>query len=151
MPDVDFRFWGEPLPQDASWGEVPENVRLEGPYDDVAGLDLSQVDAWLYTSGRDGVPDLLLDVAMTETPLVASMVGGVDEVLSVEDSWPVTDREDPQSYEKALREILSDPGAARVRSHALRERLQRDRTQRSYRELAARVLLDRTPPAEEAP
>jgi glycosyltransferase involved in cell wall biosynthesis len=149
IPDVDFRFWGEPRSGDPS--VVPENVRLEGPYDDLARLDLSQVDAWLYTSAQDGVPSLLLEVAMTEIPVVASMVGGVGEVLSSEDAWPVTDWQSPEAYEKALREILSDPAAARLRSRALRDRLRRDRTQSAYREYAARVLLDRTSPAEEAP
>lgn len=143
MPDVDFRFWGEAVFKGAPVGEVPANVRLEGRYDHIAGLDLSQVDAWLYTSGWDGVPSLLLEVAMTEVPLVASRVGGVGEVLSPEDAWPVTDWENPDAYEKALREIFSDPQEARRRSHALRERLKRERSQSEYGDHAARVLLSR--------
>lgn len=141
MPDVDFRFFGEAVFRGAPVGDIPENVRLEGRYDHIAGLDLSQVDAWLYTSAWDGVPSLVLEVAMTEVPVVASQVGGVGEVLSPEDAWPVVDWENAEAYEKALREIFSDPTEARRRSHALRERLERERTERAYGDHATRVLL----------
>jgi glycosyltransferase involved in cell wall biosynthesis len=144
MPDVDFSFWGEAVFKGSAVGEVPENVRLEGLYGHITDLDLSQVDAWLYTSAWDGVPSILLEVAMTEVPIVGSLVGGVGEVLSDDDSWPVADWEDPEAYEKALREVLSDPAGARRRSHALRERLSRHRTQRAYGEYAAGLLLHRT-------
>lgn len=149
MPDIDFRFWNEaPLDGDQV-GEMPDNVRLEGPYGDISSLDLSQADAWLYTSAWDGVPSVLLEVAMTEVPIVGSLVGGVGEVLSDENSWPIIDWQDPDAYEKALRDILSDPEEARRRSHSLRERLERDRTQRDYAEYAAQLLLNRTDSAEE--
>jgi glycosyltransferase involved in cell wall biosynthesis len=149
MPDVDFRFWGEAVFKGAPVGQVPENVRLEGLYGHISELDLSNVDAWLYTSAWDGVPSLLLEVAMTEVPIVASLVGGVGEVLSDDDSWPVAEWEDPEAYEKALREILDDPVEARRRSRALRERLERDRTQVAYGACAAAVLLNRQGCAEE--
>jgi glycosyltransferase involved in cell wall biosynthesis len=144
MPDVDFRLYGEAVFRGDPVGQVPENVQLSDRYGHITDLDLEHADAWLYTSAWDGVPSLLLEVAMTEVPIVASLVGGVGEVLSDEDSWPVAEWEDPEAYEKALREILSDPAEARRRSHALRERLERDRTQRAYGEYAAEVLLHRT-------
>jgi glycosyltransferase involved in cell wall biosynthesis len=149
MPDVDFRFYGEAVFRGAPMGEVPDNVELAGRYEHISELDLSEVGAWLYTSAWDGVPTLLLEVAMTEVPIVGSLVGGVGEVLSPEDSWPVADWENAEAYENALREVLSDPVEARRRSHALRQRLERDRTQRAYGEQAARVLLSRADAGEE--
>ncbi|HET7193897.1 MAG TPA: glycosyltransferase [Nocardioides sp.] len=148
MPDVDFRFWGEAVFKGAPMGELPGNIKIEGRYGHISELDLTQVDAWLYTSEWDGVPSLLLEVAMTEVPIVASRVGGVDEVLSEADSWPVAGWEDPEAYEKALREILADPESARRRSRALRERLERERTQEAYGEFAAALLLAPTPSGE---
>jgi glycosyltransferase involved in cell wall biosynthesis len=130
---------------------VPENVCLEGVYSRVSDLDLSLADAWLYTSAWDGVPNLLLDVAMTDVPIVASLVGGVGEVISEEHSWPVADWEEPEAYAKAIREVLSDPAGARARAHALRERLLRDRTKRDFREHAAGLLLDPSGAAEATP
>jgi glycosyltransferase involved in cell wall biosynthesis len=144
MPDIDFKFWGEAVFRGAPAGEVPDNVRLAGRYGHISDLDLSEVDAWLYTSAWDGVPSLLLEVAMTEVPIVASRVGGVGELLSDEDSWPVADWQNAEAYKKALREILADPTEARRRSHALRERLERQRTQRAYGEYAAGLLLTPT-------
>jgi glycosyltransferase involved in cell wall biosynthesis len=149
MPDVDFRLWGEAVFKGEAMADVPDNVELAGRYGHISELDLSQVDAWLYTSAWDGVPSLLLEVAMTETPIVGSLVGGVGEVLSDEDSWPVADWEDPEAYEKALREVLSDQAEARRRSHALRARLVRDRTQRAYGEYASEVLLEQADSAQE--
>ncbi|HEX2175754.1 MAG TPA: glycosyltransferase family 4 protein [Nocardioidaceae bacterium] len=149
MPDVDFRFWGAPGLRGGRLGPMPANVQREGALGHIGELDLSHADAWLYTAAWDGVPNLLLEVAMTEVPIVGSLVGGVGEVLSDEDSWPVADWQDSKAYEKALREIFADPVEARRRAHALRERLERDRSQRPYRELAASLLLKERDSAED--
>jgi glycosyltransferase involved in cell wall biosynthesis len=145
MPDVDFRMWGETVLTRAQIGGTPpDNVRLEGRYADFAELDLSEADAWLYTSGWDGVPGLLLEVGMTGVPIIGSLVGGTGEVLSDEDSWPVREIEDPEAYAKEIRDVLADPTAARRRAAALRDRLLRERTQAPYAEQAAGLLLDDT-------
>ena len=143
MPDVDFRMWGETvLTRFQIGGTPPDNVRLAGRYADFSELDLSDADVWLYTSAWDGVPGLLLEVAMTGVPIVASLVGGTGEMLADEDSWPVREIEDPEAYAKAIREVLADPGAARRRAEALRDRLIRERTPGPYAEQAAALLLD---------
>jgi glycosyltransferase involved in cell wall biosynthesis len=141
MPDVDFRFWGEKVLKGDPLGEVPENVDLAGTYDRFADLDLSRVDAWLYTSAWDGVPSLLMEVGMSGVPAVASVVGGVGELMSTEDGWPVTDWEEPEAYEKALRDVLADPVGARRRAEAMRARLLRERTAEQYADQVTRVLL----------
>lgn len=141
MPDVDFRFWGERVLKGDPLGTLPDNIRLEGRYASFAQLDLSDVDAWLYTSAWDGVPSLVMEVAMAEVPIVASLVGGVGEVLSPEEGWTATEWEEPEAYEKALREIFADRSGARRRARALRERLVRERTYPAYGEQAARLLL----------
>jgi glycosyltransferase involved in cell wall biosynthesis len=141
MPDVDFRFWGEKVLKGDPLGRLPDNVTLSGTYDRFADLDLSGVDAWLYTSAWDGVPSLAMEVGMTGVPIVASLIGGVGEVISGENAWPVADWERPEAYEKALRAILADPVGARQRARALRERLIRERTEQEYGEQAARLLL----------
>lgn len=141
MPEVDVRMWGEAVLTGGHLGEVPDNVRLEGRYESFAELDLASADAWLYTSAWDGVPSQLLEVAMTGVPVVASLVGGVGEVLHESDSWPVEQWEDPGAYVAALREVLADPDAARQRAAALRERLLRERTEEDYARQVGRVLL----------
>jgi glycosyltransferase involved in cell wall biosynthesis len=145
MPDVDFRMWGETVLTRAQIGGTPpDNVTLEGRYTDFSELDLTEADAWLYTSGWDGVPGLLLEVGMTGVPIVGSLVGGTGEVLGDDDSWPIREIEDPEAYAKALRDVLADPGAARRRGEALRHRLLDERTQEPYAQHAAKLLLDET-------
>jgi glycosyltransferase involved in cell wall biosynthesis len=62
-------------------------------------------------------------------------------VLGDEDSWPVSEIEDPEAYAKAIRDVLADPDEARRRSRALRERLIEERTPAPYAEQAAALLL----------
>ena len=149
MPEADFRFFCDVgLPVEPAEG-IPGNVRVEGPYDHLGVLDLSSIDAWLYTSAWDGVPSVLLDVAMAEIPVVGGLVGSVGEVLRAEESWPVASWEDPGAYASAIREVLSDAQAACARARALRERLARDRPVHAFGERAAELLLVHTESTEE--
>ena len=77
---------------------------------------------------------------MTGVPVVASAVGGVPEIASDADAWPI-DGDDPQAYVDALRSILAAPEQARAKALALRERLVADRTEEQYAETAAALLL----------
>lgn len=142
MPDVDLLLWAESLPEGVSLGALPANARVTGDGARLADLQLDAVDAWLYTAARTGVPNVLLDIAMTGIPVVASQVGGVEEALTDTDAWPVSDTEDPEAYEKALREILGDPESARRRARALRERLTADRPRSVFARQAVRLLLN---------
>ena len=141
MPDVDLRMWGEAVLTPGHVSEAPDNVRLEGAYGHLSELDLSAADLWLYTSAWDGVPSQLLEVGMTGIPIVGSLVGGTGEVLADDDSWPVTDVEDPDAYVKAVRDVLADPVAARRRALALRDRLRRERTEEAFADHVAGLLL----------
>lgn len=143
MPDVDVRMWGEGVAQQFDLDEMPDNVTMEGAYAGFEELDLGVADAWLYTSGWDGVPSQLLEVAMTGVPIVGSLVGGTGEVLAPEQSWPVADVEDAAGYVSALREVLADPAHARRRARGLRGRLLAERTEAGYVEHVAAVLLAR--------
>lgn len=151
MPDVDFSMWGEEVLNAPRVYQPPPNVLLHGAYTSITDLDLGGADAWLYTSGWDGVPSQLLEVAMTGVPLVASEVGGTGEVLSDADSWPVTDSDDPDAYVTALRAALARPAESRRRATSLRERMLRERTEAEYDALVDRVLLRLTDQVDTLP
>lgn len=140
MPDVQFRFWGEAVLTNAHARTVPPNITTQGPYDRFEDLPLTEADVWLYTSGWDGVPSQLLEVAMTGIPIVGSLVGGTAEVLDEDGAWPVADYADPEAYVSALNEVLADPQAARTRAIGLRERLVHERTEEAYARHASSVL-----------
>ena len=141
MPDVDFRMWGESVLTGSHAHETPPNVHLEGRYAHISGIPLADADLWLYTSGWDGVPSQLLEVAMTGIPIVGSLVGGTGEVLSDDDAWPVEDRENAAAYVHSIREVLADPEGSRRRALALRERMLRERPEKTFAARAAEVLL----------
>jgi glycosyltransferase involved in cell wall biosynthesis len=141
MPDVDFRMWGEAVLTSSHAQQTPPNVRLEGRYGHISEIPLADADAWLYTSGWDGVPSQLLEVAMTGIPIVGSLVGGTGEVLSTDDAWPVADRDDPEAYVQSIRDVLADPVRSRRRALSLRERMLRERPEKSFAARAADVLL----------
>lgn len=141
MPDVDFRMWGEAVLTGGQVTEIPANVTVEGRYGHIAEVPLADADAWLYTSGWDGVPSQLLEVAVTGIPIVASSVGGTGEVIGDDDAWPVPEDEGAPSYVDAIRAVLADPADARRRAAALRERVMRERTLEAFAETAAALLL----------
>jgi glycosyltransferase involved in cell wall biosynthesis len=141
MPDVDFRMWGEPVMGGPDPGAGLPNVLVQGRYAHISDLPLAEADLWLYTSGWDGVPSQLLEVAMTGVPIVGTLVGGTGEVMSDEDSWPVPLEAGADAYETAIRAVLADPADARRRALTLRERMLRERTLEAYAETAAEVLL----------
>jgi glycosyltransferase involved in cell wall biosynthesis len=140
LPDVDFRMWGESVM--GGGGHVtPPNVSIEGRYNRFSDLPLHEADLWLYTSGWDGVPSQLLEVAMTGVPLVGTAVGGSGEVLGPDDAWPIPEQAGADAYVTAIRAVLADPLEARVRARALRDRMLRDRTEGAFAAHAARILL----------
>ena len=141
MPDVEFRMWGESVLQRPTLDLRPDNVKVEGKYEAFTDLNLGEADVWLYTSAWDGVPTLLLEVAMTGVPIVGSLVGGTGEVLSEGDAWPIAEIDDAGAYVKAIREVLANRTAARDRALALRERLLRERSEDSFAKQVTDLLL----------
>ena len=139
LPEVDIRMWGESVLRGGR-RRVPANVHPQGPYGHFTDLPLGEADLWLYTSGWDGVPSLLLEVAMTGVPIVGTRVGGTGEVLG-EHAWPIDLEADADAYVHAIREILADPAAARIRAARLRARLEQERSAAAFAEQVSRVLL----------
>ena len=140
MPEVDFRMWGEPV-MGGGPRATPPNVSIEGRYDHFSKLPLNEADLWLYTSGWDGVPSQLLEVAMTGIPIVGTLVGGTGEILVDTESWPIPEGEGVDAYERAIRAVLADPEQARKGARELRRRMERDRTAAAFGQHAAEVLL----------
>jgi glycosyltransferase involved in cell wall biosynthesis len=115
-------------------------VLVQGRYGHITEIPLDEADVWLYTSGWDGVPSQLLEVAMTGVPMVGTSVGGTGEVMH-DGAWPVPLEAGADGYEAAIRAVLADPADARRRALALRARLLRERTLEAYAETAATTLL----------
>lgn len=142
MPDVDFVMYGGAVIDGVGMVlERPDNVHAPGTYAHITDLDLGEADAWLYTSAWDGVPSLLLEVGMMGVPIVGTLVGGTDEVLSEDDCWVLPAEAGAEAYVAAIREVLADPAEAKRRADAVRERLLAERTHEAFAEHVASLLL----------
>ena len=107
---------------------------LEGRYGHISEIPLAEADVWLYTSGWDGVPSQLLEVAMTGVPIVGTLVGGTGEVLGEDDAWPVGEDEAADGVRRRDPRGPRRPGESRRRPLALRERMLRERTGKAFAE-----------------
>ncbi|MBU2980653.1 glycosyltransferase [Lentibacter algarum] len=134
MPDVDFHMWGEKFLKAGHQGlaPAPDNVTFEGKYASFDALPIETADLWLYTSEWDGVPSILLEVAMTGLPIVGAHVGGTGEVLKAGLSQPIAPFDDVAAFVAAIRQTLAEPQAARNQAAKLRDALIAERTEAAY-------------------
>lgn len=142
MPDLEIRAWGKPVLRDIDLDldNLPPNIRLMGVYDGFDQLPLDDVDFLLYTSGWDGIPNVVLEGAQSGIPIVASAVGGVPEVVTPETGYPVEDTDQPAAYVAAIEQLLADPAAATRRSALLRAQVHDLFDADAYRATIARLL-----------
>lgn len=147
LPDLEICAWGKPVLEDMDLdaGDLPPNIKLMGVYDGFAELPLDEVDFLLYTSGWDGIPNVVLEGAQSGLPIVASAVGGVPEVVTPETGYPVVDVDDPAAYVAAIEELLADPAAATRRSATLRAQVHQLFNAEQYRRTIAELLAGERP------
>lgn len=130
MPDADFRIWGEAvLDNAAGFAPVPENIKFEGTYAKVEDLPANEADLWLYTSGWDGVPNIILEVVMMGIPLVSSDAGGIMEVLDRDHSICLDKDSPAEAWIAAIRQVLHNPLLWREKALELREQALTTRNQ----------------------
>ncbi len=147
LPDLEICAWGKPVLHDIDLDldDLPPNIRLMGVYDGFDQLPLADVDFLLYTSGWDGIPNVVLEGAQSGLPIVASAVGGVPEVVTPETGYPVVDTDEPTAYVAAIEELVADPAAATRRSTLLREQVHELFDADAYRSTIARLLASGEP------
>jgi glycosyltransferase involved in cell wall biosynthesis len=73
-------------------------------------------DALLHTSTSEGIPNVILEAMACGTPVIATDVGGVSEVVSDAPAGLLIHRHQPEAVAEAIREMLTasvDRGAVR--------------------------------------
>jgi glycosyltransferase involved in cell wall biosynthesis len=108
------------LEQRAAKLGITDRVRWHGHVDG-AGLLLTAFDAFVLSSRTEGTPITLFEAMRASVPIVATRVGGVPDVVSIEDALLVT-AEQPGQIARALAEIAGDSEAALERSVHARAR-----------------------------
>lgn len=125
MPDVDFICWGAgTIDKLGPLGEFPFNLELRPPFKSYDELPLDDADAWLFTSAWEGMPTLIIELAVRGVPIVASAVGGVPELIDETTGYPIAADAEYDVYVAALRKAISDPAdrverAERLQAKAL--------------------------------
>lgn len=101
-----------------------ENVDLCGSYDGFDTLPTNECDLFLYTSSSDGMPNVVIEAAAHGLPIIASIVGGVGELIETATGWPVNSIDDIDAYLLALDQAVSCPNEAILKAARALERVQ---------------------------
>lgn len=123
MPDVDFVCWGaDGIDAVSLSGDLPVNLTLNGAFKSYEELPLHDADVWLFTSAWEGMPTLIIELAVRGVPIVASAVGGVPELIDESTGYPIPSDAGPQAYVDGLREALADPEERVERARCLQSK-----------------------------
>jgi glycosyltransferase involved in cell wall biosynthesis len=142
LPQVDFMCWGRAvLDEEPPTDNLPDNLKVFAPFTDIHELPLEACDGWLYTSAWDGLPTILIECGGMGMPIVASRVGGVEELISEDTGWLVADADDTECYVAVLREMLDSPSERIRRASRLREVVSERHTMKNYRDTIAAAMM----------
>lgn len=72
-------------------------------------------DVLAITSNKEGLPIVLLEAMAVGCPIVATAVGAIPQVLSLESAW-IVPVDDEAGLVRSLHEVLGDPESARARA-----------------------------------
>jgi glycosyltransferase involved in cell wall biosynthesis len=109
------------------------NVTLHGPFDGFESIPHGDFDAFLYTSGWDGLPNVLLAAAAAGLPIVAPDVGGVGEFISEQTGFLVSAPDAVDEYVAALEAIHAKRQDVRARAEAAQTLLSTRHSRESFR------------------
>ena len=87
-----------------------------------AGRLFTAFDVFALSSRTEGTPIVLFEAMATSTPIVASAVGGVPDVLAPQEALLVGP-DDPAALAQAIRAVHADPAAAAERARRAQQRL----------------------------
>ncbi|MEO8936526.1 MAG: glycosyltransferase family 4 protein [Burkholderiaceae bacterium] len=123
---------------------VAHRVRFLGQqaHDELASLYAAS-DVLVLASSNEGWPNVLLEAMACGTPVVATNVGGVPEIVTSPEAGRIIDERSPRAIEAALRALFADPpDRAATRRYA--ERYSWDETSRGQERLFESLLLARS-------
>jgi hypothetical protein len=117
----------------SGWGLDQPNIKACGAYTTFSELPVKHYGAFLFTSSFEGLPNVLLEAGAAGLPLVASCVGGVQELVTPRTGWPVPSNcSEAEGLAEALDQALSNPVQVLARTTALRNLLKKRHSAEMY-------------------
>jgi glycosyltransferase involved in cell wall biosynthesis len=132
--------------QVASTGLVG-HVHLLGERHDVTSI-LQTVDVGALSSDWEGMPLFVLECMTTGTPVVATNVGGLPEMVEHDHTGLLVPPRDPGALAHAIEALLADPDRARRLAQAAAERTHQftiDRVAHRFADLYEQLVRDAVP------
>lgn len=138
--DALCRIIGEPRPLLLMAGDGPQRARLAarsrvlglerqvrwlGHVGDVRGT-LAACDVFVQSSDSEGVPNAVLEAMALEVPVVATRVGGTEDLARDDTHALLVARRDPDQLARAIARTFADPASTARRVIAARARVERD-------------------------
>jgi glycosyltransferase involved in cell wall biosynthesis len=123
---------------------IEDEVEITGerPHEEVLAA-LSKLNVYVQNSAFEGLPNALLEAAACGVPLVATAVGGMEEILHDEADALLVPHGDPRALGRAIERVLSDDDLAQRLSRgsfAVAAELSLEREQGEWLELYRRFL-----------
>ena len=120
------------------------NVEFRGEYQHIDELDLNEFDLYLFTSMFEGIPTIILDMAMLGIPIVSANVGGISEVLGKEYPLLVKESQDAEEYIDKINYFYQNAEAIHTLMHNIHNYIAKHHNehtfQSDYREVIEEVL-----------
>ena len=88
--------------------QLPKNLQLRGTVNSIENIDLDEFDAFLFTSKFEGMPNVVLEMAEREIPIIAASVGGIVETFGTESIFLYSNADDSSETARRISLTLND-------------------------------------------
>lgn len=111
--DYHIDAYGNSTHYDGSYFKGVPSITYKGGFRGIKSIPTNEYDVFIYTSSVDGVPNILLEIAASGLPIIASDDGGVREFIRNKETGILVGIEDVSGYVAALDYIKSNPDHAK--------------------------------------
>ncbi|WP_454692321.1 glycosyltransferase family 4 protein [Achromobacter aloeverae] len=141
LPDVHFEVYGSgDESRRAKLEELAsenQNLKLHGAFKATIDLPLDTFSAFLFTSRFEGMPTILIDLAASGLPIIASAVGGVPELVDNSCGWLITDLDNEIAYADEIRDAISGETHVQERVRRMTAKLREERSWAAFSDAAS--------------
>lgn len=115
----------KPLRKLAKNLKIESNISFVGFIKEVPEL-ISALDIMVLPSRNEGLGTVILDAMWAETPVIATQVGGIPEMVEDNKTGLLVPNENPQALAKALSHLLSSPQKQKILVEEAKKRIQQE-------------------------